>query len=70
MAGRSFADIAKREDKTERQIRLLMPLAFPSPAVVRGTLDGLHPNPPIMDLAKSIPLAWSEPSMPLEINLA
>jgi hypothetical protein len=36
----SFADIAKREGKVERHIRLLAPLAFVSPSIVANMADG------------------------------
>jgi hypothetical protein len=58
MAGGSLANVAKQEDKSGRQIRLLLPLAFLSPAAVRGILDRSSRLPTIMDLAKSVPLAW------------
>ena len=37
LAGGTFAEIAKREGKGGRQIRLLLPLAFVPPATVRGS---------------------------------
>jgi site-specific DNA recombinase len=57
--GRSLIDIATREGKGERQIRLLMPLAFVSPQTVRRLIDGVPPIPTATDLAKSVPLCWS-----------
>jgi site-specific DNA recombinase len=40
----SFAVIARREGKVERHIRLLVPLAFLSPRIVSGILDGASPS--------------------------
>ena len=54
VAGGSLADIAKQEDKTERQIRLLMPLAFLSPAAVRAILDGSQPTPADHGLSRNL----------------
>jgi site-specific DNA recombinase len=39
----SFAVLARREGKVERHIRLLVPLAFLSPRIVSGLLDGTAP---------------------------
>ena len=36
----SFAEIAKREGRVKRHIRLLAPLAFVSPRVVSDIVDG------------------------------
>jgi site-specific DNA recombinase len=43
IAGRaaSFAEIAKREGKVERHIRLLAPLAFVSPRLISDIIDGV-----------------------------
>jgi hypothetical protein len=37
----SFAEIAKQERKVERHIRLIAPLAFVSPAIITGILNGI-----------------------------
>ena len=55
----SFADIAKREDKVERHIRLLAPLAFVSPSLVADIVDGAAPVFPITSLAKQVDYCWS-----------
>ena len=36
----SFAEITKREGRVERQIRPLAPLAFISPQMISGLIDG------------------------------
>jgi site-specific DNA recombinase len=60
--GGSFTDIAKRQGKGERQIRLLVPLAFMPPGAVRGLIDGAMVPATVTAMAKSIPLVW--PSFP------
>jgi DNA invertase Pin-like site-specific DNA recombinase len=62
MEGRaaSFAEIAKREGKVERHIRLLAPLAFVSPRIVSGIIDGTAPaGLTVTGLAKSLPRGWN-----------
>jgi hypothetical protein len=59
LAGGSFAAIANREGKGERQIRLLMPLAFVPPQTVRGLIDGAACAATVTEMAKSVPLVWS-----------
>jgi len=58
MAGASLADIAKEEGKGERQIRLLIPLAFTPPDMVRSLAANVQPRPTITELAKQVTLAW------------
>jgi hypothetical protein len=58
LAGSSFAQIAKREGKGERQIRLLAPLAFVTPTMVRGLVEGAPPLLTVTEMAKSVPLIW------------
>jgi site-specific DNA recombinase len=36
----SFAEIAERESRVERHIRLLAPLAFLSPRIIAAIVDG------------------------------
>jgi hypothetical protein len=57
--GASYAEIAKKEDKGERQIRLLLPLAFTPPAMVRAIVDGTIRVSTVTDLARRIPLVWA-----------
>ena len=57
----SFAVIARREGKVERHIRLLMSLAFLSPRVVSGLLDGTAPaGLTVTALARALPWSWAE----------
>jgi site-specific DNA recombinase len=57
----SFAVLARREGKVERHIRLLLPLAFLSPRIVSGLLDGTAPaDLTIAALARALPWSWAE----------
>jgi site-specific DNA recombinase len=56
----SFADIAKREGKVERHIRLLAPLAFVSPSIVADIADGAALPLGVTKFAKRLAYAWSE----------
>jgi DNA invertase Pin-like site-specific DNA recombinase len=57
----SFAVLARREGKVERHIRLLVPLAFLSPRIVSGLLDGTAPaGLTITALARATPWSWAE----------
>ena len=56
--GGSFGDIARREGKGERQIRLLMPLAFLSPGIVRTISEGRAGVATVTELARNVPLLW------------
>ena len=57
----SFAVLARREGKVERHIRLLLPLAFLSPRIVSGLLDGTAPaGLTITTLARALPWSWAE----------
>ena len=58
MAGGTVAEIARREGKGERQIRLLMPLAFTPPDILRGLVDGNVSVVPATEMARTVPLAW------------
>jgi hypothetical protein len=55
----SFAEIAQREGKVERHIRLLAPLAFVSPKVISNMVDGTLPSATVSGLAKSVGYSWS-----------
>jgi DNA invertase Pin-like site-specific DNA recombinase len=63
-AGRvaSFGEIAKREGKVERHIRLLAPLAFASPQIVSKIAEGSFPPIGVTDLVKGMPYLWAEQS--------
>jgi site-specific DNA recombinase len=56
----SFAEIAKREGKVERHIRLLAPLAFVSPQFVSGVIDGHVPSVAVTALAKHVSWSWAQ----------
>jgi DNA invertase Pin-like site-specific DNA recombinase len=57
----SFAVLARREGKAERHIRLLVPLAFVSPRIVSGLLDGTAPaGLTLTALARALPWSWAE----------
>ena len=56
--GASLSEIAKQEGKGERQIRLLIPLAFIPPNKLSQIADGC-PSPPLTDLARSVPMVWN-----------
>lgn len=57
-AGEEVATIAREEGRGERQIRLLLPLAFVAPDMVRDILENHVPVPGITELAKRVPLVW------------
>src|SRR5436305_7167220 len=57
----SFAEIARREGKVERHIRLLAPLAFVSPKIISAIIDGTVPaDLTVTGLAKALPHSWAE----------
>jgi site-specific DNA recombinase len=57
----SFAVLATREGKLERHIRLLLPLAFLSPRIISGLLDGTAPaGLTITTLARALSWSWAE----------
>ena len=57
----SFAEIARRQGKVERHIRLLAPLAFLSPRLVSALLDGTAPGKwTVTRLAHALPWSWAE----------
>jgi hypothetical protein len=57
----SVAVLARREGKVERHIRLLLPLAFLSPRIVSGLLDGTAPaGLTITALARALPWSWAQ----------
>jgi site-specific DNA recombinase len=56
---RSFAEIAEREGKVERHIRLLTPLAFIPPRTLAAMIDGTGPrDATVTALAQSVPHRW------------
>jgi site-specific DNA recombinase len=57
----SFGEIAARECKAERHIRLLTPLAFTSPRTIAAIIDGTAPvDLTITGLARALPHSWAE----------
>ena len=57
----SIAGIAKREGKIERHIRLLLPLAFVPPAVVKAIANGsVSTHLTVTGLARAVPLSWNQ----------
>jgi site-specific DNA recombinase len=56
----SVAEIAKREGKVERHIRLLAPLAFVSPQFVSEIIDGHVPSVAVTALAKHVSWSWAK----------
>jgi site-specific DNA recombinase len=56
---RSFAEIAEREGKVERHIRLLTPLAFIPPRTLAAIIDGTGPHDAtVTALAQAMPYRW------------
>jgi hypothetical protein len=61
----SFAEIAKREGRVERHVRLLASLAFASPRMISAILDGKLPTEPtISGFAKRLLYSWAEQDVP------
>ncbi len=57
----SFAEIAARENKVERHIRFLAPLAFVSPRIVSAIASGEAPDDlTVTALAKALPPLWTQ----------
>jgi hypothetical protein len=55
----SFAEIAEREGKVERHIRLLTPLAFIPPGTLAAIIDGTGPHDAtVTALAQPVPYRW------------
>jgi site-specific DNA recombinase len=55
----SFAEIAEREGKVERHIRLLTPLAFLPPRTLAAIIDGTDPHDStVTALAQAVPYRW------------
>jgi len=56
---RSFAEIAEREGKVERHIRLLTLLAFIPPRTLAAIIDGTGPHDvTVTTLAQAVPNRW------------
>jgi DNA invertase Pin-like site-specific DNA recombinase len=66
---KSFADIATKEKKVERYIRLLAPLAFTAPSIVQSIIDGTAPaNLTVTELAKSSVYSWRQQHHLLKVS--
>jgi len=56
----SFEEIAQRENKVERHIRYLAPLAFVSPRIVEAIANGSAPaDLTVSSLARTLPHSWA-----------
>jgi site-specific DNA recombinase len=55
----SFAEIARREGKVERHIRLLAPLAFLSPQTIAAIAEGTSSPVTVTGLAKRVSYCWN-----------
>jgi hypothetical protein len=56
----SFTEIAEREGKVERHIRLLAPLAFIPPRTLAAIIDGTGPHDAtVTALAQAVPYRWT-----------
>jgi site-specific DNA recombinase len=66
---KSFADIATKEKKVERHIRLLAPLAFAAPSIVQSIIEGAAPaNLTVTELAKSSVHSWRQQHHLLKVS--
>jgi site-specific DNA recombinase len=60
-AAASFEEIAQRENKVERHIRYLAPLAFVSPRIIEAIANGNAPaDLTVSTLARTLPHSWGE----------
>ena len=60
VAGARLSDIASRDGRSERQIRILLNLAFLPPKQVKSLLDGSSTVDTITNTARNVPLVWPE----------
>jgi site-specific DNA recombinase len=66
---KSFADIATKEKKVERYIRLLAPLAFVAPPIVQSIIEATGPaNLTVTELAKSSVFSWRQQHHLLKVS--
>jgi site-specific DNA recombinase len=64
----SFDDIALREDRVERHVRFLAPLAFVSPRIIDAIASGAAPaDLTVSALARALPHGWAEQERKLGI---
>jgi site-specific DNA recombinase len=65
----SFDDIATKEKKVERHIRLLAPLAFVAPSIVQSIIEGTAPaHLTVTELAKSSTHSWNRQEHLLKVS--
>jgi hypothetical protein len=56
-----FATIARRENRAERHVRFLAPLAYLSPRVIKAIAEGRAPgNLNVSNLARALPRNWAD----------
>jgi site-specific DNA recombinase len=66
---KSFDDIATKEKKVERHIRLLAPLAFVAPSIAQSIIEGTAPvNLTVTELAKSSVHSWRQQQHLLKVS--
>jgi DNA invertase Pin-like site-specific DNA recombinase len=66
---KSFDDIAMKEKKVERHIRLFAPLAFVAPFIVQSIIEGTAPvNLTVTELAKSSVHSWRRQQHLLKVS--
>jgi site-specific DNA recombinase len=66
---KSFDDIATKEKKVERHIRLLAPLAFVAPSIAQSIIEGTAPvNLTVTELAKSSVHSWRRQEHLLKVS--
>lgn len=58
--GGRVSEIAKRTDRSERQIRVLLNLAFLPPRQVKAILDGAIAVDTITNVSRNVPVIWPE----------
>jgi site-specific DNA recombinase len=62
----SFDEIARRENKAERHIRRLVPLAYVSPRIVEAITDG---STSAVLTVTSLPHSWTEQEMSIGVQI-
>jgi site-specific DNA recombinase len=66
---KSFDDIAAKEKKVERHIRLLAPLAFVAPSIVQSIIEGTAPaHLTVTELARSSAHSWHRQQHLLKVS--
>jgi hypothetical protein len=66
---KSFDEIATKEKKVERHIRLLAPLAFVAPSIVQSIIEGTAPaHLTVTELAKSSAHSWHRQQHLLKVS--